>query len=156
MKKIDFLYNSINDAREIIKMMDLKANFLIFFVVVMIGGLLKNECNNVLKFITIVWGLGIIIYLFFYVIRARFNPEEKIVNIELEKDYRFLFFPIYKRDYKEYKENFESLDDSRLEDVLILERLKLQTIIDDKVDNFNMSVKFLFLFFVFLFILCIS
>jgi len=157
MKKIDFIYHSINDAREIIKMMDLKANFLVFFIVLIIGGLLKfNSASNILKIITIFLGFFIILFLFWNVFIPRFNPEEEIKNVnDLNDEYKKLFFPANVNDYQYYSDSFKNVNEHILQDVLLYERLKLQIIIEKKIKHFNFAVKILFPFYILLVGICI-
>jgi len=156
MKKIDFIYHSINDAREIIKMMDLKANFLIFFIVLIIAGLLKFSSTNcnILKIITIFVGFGIILFLFWYVFGPRLNPEEEINN-SLKNEYKKLFFPVNINDYKYYSELFKNTDENILSDILLFERLKLQIIVEQKIKYFNIAVYKLFPIYILLVSVCI-
>jgi hypothetical protein len=158
-EKINFFYNSINDAREIIKMIDIKANFLIFLLVITVGSLLKISQCPLLKIIVVLAGLIIISYIFLFVVSPRNNPKNEIQNISsyLAIELQDLFYPHEKRDFEQCFKNINKItDEETLLNILIFERLKLQVIIEKKDKHLKIALKLtIYLFFVLLFVFLI-
>ena len=154
-KKIEFLYNSITDAREIIKIVDTKSNILVALIITSFIFLIKLKISIYFKMLIIIIGITTLLFLFYKVIFARFNPIKKLNNITLNKEYLYLFFPVNTKDFNKYTQNILNISEEDIIKVLALERLKLQIIIEEKIKNFNFAVKYLFCIFIIIFILAI-
>ncbi len=154
-KKIEFLYHSINDAREIIKIVDIKSNVLVALIITSFIFIYKLKVDIYIKALIIIIGIITLFFLFYKVIFARFNPIEKLNNVTLNKAYLNLFFPVNKKNFKEYVKNILEITEEDIIKILALERLKLQIIVEEKIKNFNFAVKYLFCIFVLILMIAI-
>lgn len=145
VKKEDFLYKSIDDATSTIRAMDMKSNVLMAFIGAIIFVLVRIQGEEICGFaiFTMLWGIGTAIGFIYGVVLPGFNPVNEIDNIDkliINEDKKTLFFPFKIRSIDTYYSHFDSAKSDDLLKVLTLERLKLQVLIERKINFFKISL----------------
>lgn len=143
--KINLLYKSIDDVVSSIRAFDLKSNILSALIIAILLVLSKNDTTP--TYIIIVAFITISIFIF-GVVSPRINPIDNINNLATDENYQNIFFPIGKKDIKQYFEKFKNMDDNLIIKVLTFERLKLQIILEQKMKYFEYGTYFVMLFFI--------
>lgn len=156
-EQIKLLMEAIRDTQGIIARLDAKARFYLAVYLAIAGGfmaLIKVVVELYLKYnlyaYKVYFGIGLFFSLFILgyvivlviltitkVISPRNNPIERISCYEgLNKS---LFYPVSQNgifNYSEYKELLQSVDDcERIEELLLLENLKVAAIREEKMLN---------------------
>lgn len=156
-ERIKLLMEAIRDTQGIIARLDAKARFYLAVYLAIAGGfmaLIKVVVELYLKYnlyaYKVYFGIGLFFSLFILgyvivlviltitkVISPRNNPIERISCYEgLNKS---LFYPVSRNgilNYSEYKELLQSVDDcERIEEILLLENLKVAAIREEKMLN---------------------
>ncbi len=145
-------------------MLDLKARFLLAVNLAIIGGMLlfirtvlntKSDLSYKINFILmdisiftlillvsgliIIWNILIIYKLIYDVINPRNNPFQQILNVD-EKYKQSPFFPVPENDcfdFAQVKKQIENYNEDDIENIYIVELLKVSYIRYQKLTNLN-------------------
>ena len=138
-EKFNFLYKSIEDATSIIRAMDTKSNVMNAIVIAIIFGISRLGVS-ILTMITIIIGIITICWLLYGVVLPGFTPKVDIENMNLSEEQEKLFFPHGQIDTSKLFEIFKNSTEETLQKVLYIERLKLQKLIERKIQLFKISL----------------
>ena len=144
--KKEFLYEAIEDSRSTIRAMDIKSH-MISAVILSAMIILSRTSDNItiLETITYIAGFFTMGAFLYGTILPRFNPIDKIEEYNIiQNNYLSLFFPIHQRNFSTYFSAIESLPDEDILKILALEKLKLQVIVDAKIDYFKIALYWFF------------
>ena len=157
-EKLELLKEAIKHTQTIISQYDSKANFLLAISLAIIGGVLtfakeildiltKSNHQEIFIFVfgiffpslIIILNLVIIYKLVFYVINPHINPFKQILDINSKYE-NTLFFPIPENDsfkFIESKKKLHDYTDADIENIYLVELLKLSYIRHQKSTNLN-------------------
>lgn len=138
-EKFNFLYKSIEDATSIIRAMDTKSNVISAIIIAIIFGISKLGFS-VLAIFTITLGIIVICGFIYGVVLPGFTPKINTENINLTKDEQKLFFPYGQINVNDLFKSLQDASEETMQKVLLIERLKLQKLIERKIQFFKTTL----------------